>query len=170
MESVWLCEVVPCYQRCNHWIEQQEQTNELIAAECSNWESFSMASRLGRTIFNSMYEFGHTINSGAEVFLADLTWSLANQILHITEEKRKPQSQCWTHKHGQNRLTRKKTCEDATHIRHSTLLPWLQNGQEKTVSSLSIRFFGGGLAADFLFPMVQLLFFLQNQSRAMIKN
>jgi len=45
-------------------------------------------------------------------------------------------------------------------IRHSTLLPWLQNGQEKTVSSLSIRFLGGGLAADFLFPMLQLLFFL----------
>jgi len=50
-------------------------------------------------------------------------------------------------------------------IRHSTLLPWLQNGQEKTVSSLSIRFLGGGLAADFLFPMVQLLFFLAGARR-----
>jgi hypothetical protein len=35
----------------------------------------------------------------------------------------------------------------------------LQNGQEKTVSSLSILFFGGGLAADFLFPIVNLSFF-----------
>lgn len=41
-------------------------------------------------------------------------------------------------------------------MRHSTLLPWLQNGQQKTVSSLSIRFLGGGFALDFLFPMVQL--------------
>lgn len=38
-------------------------------------------------------------------------------------------------------------------IRHSTLLLSLQNGQEKTISSLSIRFLVGGLAAAFLFPL-----------------
>jgi hypothetical protein len=41
----------------------------------------------------------------------------------------------------------------------------LQNGQEKTVSSLSIRFLGGGLAAAFRFPMVQLLFFLEKPTK-----
>jgi hypothetical protein len=44
-------------------------------------------------------------------------------------------------------------------MRHSTLLPWLQNGQQKTVSSLSILFLGGGFALDFLLPMIQRLFF-----------
>lgn len=42
-----------------------------------------------------------------------------------------------------------------TYMRHSTLVPWLQKGQLKTVSSLSIRFLGAGFALDFLFPMVQ---------------
>lgn len=40
-----------------------------------------------------------------------------------------------------------------TYIRHSTLVPWLQKGQLNTVSSLSILFFGGGFAVDFLFPI-----------------
>jgi hypothetical protein len=67
----------------------------------------------------------------------------------------------WTAKTSKYEPINKKACEDSTNIRHSTLLPWLQNGQEKTVSSLSIRFLGGGLAAAFRFPMVQLLLFLQ---------
>jgi hypothetical protein len=37
---------------------------------------------------------------------------------------------------------------------HSTLLPWLQKGQQKTISSLSMRFFGAGFGLDFLFPML----------------
>jgi hypothetical protein len=37
---------------------------------------------------------------------------------------------------------------------HSTPLPWLQKGQQKTVSSFSMRFFGAGFALDFLFPML----------------
>lgn len=41
----------------------------------------------------------------------------------------------------------------SAYMRHSTLLPWLQKGQLKTVSSLSIRFFVAGLALDFLFPI-----------------
>lgn len=41
------------------------------------------------------------------------------------------------------------------YMRHSTLVPWLQKGQLKTVSSLSILFFGGGFDFDFLFPMAQ---------------
>jgi hypothetical protein len=43
-----------------------------------------------------------------------------------------------------------------TYMRHSTLVPWLQKGQLKTVSSLSIRFLGGGFAFDFLFPISQI--------------
>jgi hypothetical protein len=40
-----------------------------------------------------------------------------------------------------------------THMRHSTLLSWLQNGQLKTVASFSWPLFGGGFAADFRFPI-----------------
>lgn len=43
------------------------------------------------------------------------------------------------------------------YMRHSTLVPWLQKGQLNTVSSLSIRFLGGGFALDFLFPIAQIL-------------
>lgn len=42
-----------------------------------------------------------------------------------------------------------------TYMRHSTLVPWLQKGQLKTVSSLSILFFGGSFDFDFLFPIAQ---------------
>lgn len=42
-----------------------------------------------------------------------------------------------------------------TYMRHSTLSPWLQKGQVKTVSSLSIRFLGAGFAFAFLFPIFQ---------------
>uniref|UniRef100_A0A2P2Q388 Uncharacterized protein n=1 Tax=Rhizophora mucronata TaxID=61149 RepID=A0A2P2Q388_RHIMU len=42
-------------------------------------------------------------------------------------------------------------------MRHSTLVPWLQKGQLKTVSSLSILFLGGGFALDFRFPISQVL-------------
>ncbi|KAM1455723.1 hypothetical protein ACFX13_004997 [Malus domestica] len=43
-------------------------------------------------------------------------------------------------------------------MRHSTLVPWLQKGQLKMVSSLSFRFLGGGFADDFLFPIAQNVF------------
>lgn len=43
------------------------------------------------------------------------------------------------------------------YMRHSTLEPWLQKGQLKTVSSLSIRFFGGGFVFAFLLPIAQIL-------------
>jgi len=48
-------------------------------------------------------------------------------------------------------------------MRHSTLVPWLQKGQLKTVSSLSIRFFGGAFALDFLLPITQILIFNSKQ-------
>jgi hypothetical protein len=41
-------------------------------------------------------------------------------------------------------------------MRHSTLLSWLQKGQLKTVASFSWLFLGGGLAADFLFPILRI--------------
>lgn len=41
-------------------------------------------------------------------------------------------------------------------MRHSTLEPWPQKGQLKTVSSLSIRFLGAGFADDFRFPIAQI--------------
>jgi hypothetical protein len=44
-----------------------------------------------------------------------------------------------------------------TYMRHSTLEPWLQKGQLKTVSSLSILFFGGGFVFAFLFPIAKTL-------------
>jgi hypothetical protein len=42
------------------------------------------------------------------------------------------------------------------YMRHSTLLSWLQKGQLKTVASFSWLFLGGGLAADFLFPILRI--------------
>lgn len=53
------------------------------------------------------------------------------------------------------RLKHTQTSTHRTYMRHSTLLPWLQNGQQKTASSLPILFLGGSLALDFLLPMIQ---------------
>ena len=47
-------------------------------------------SMLGGTICSFMYDLDIPFCSGAEAFLADLTIRFNNQVLHITEEKKRP--------------------------------------------------------------------------------